>query len=68
MMNNDSQCEKCEYAEVPASGSVTHTENITFVQKGKGNIICKCPHFVKNISIVNGKLQCSSFKERGEQL
>lgn len=65
-MSNENQCQKCEYAEIHTSGGIVHTGNTTMIQNGKMNITCKCPHFVKNISIIDGKLQCSSYKERSE--
>lgn len=66
-MSSENQCQKCEYAEISASGKVIHIGNTTAIQNGTMNVICKCPHFVKNISIIDGKLLCSSYKERSEE-
>lgn len=65
-MEKSSQCENCKFAELSDSESVISFGNTTVVQKGKTNIICKYPHFVRNISIIDGELRCSGFRKGGE--
>lgn len=57
-------CLKCKYADVSdCERTIKYSNNVTITQKGKCNLICKCPN-IKNIKLSNGDVvSCSSFEE-----
>ena len=55
------KCENCVYADVSKEPRVIKRDNMTIIQK-QGGINCTCES-IKSITVNNGNMVCSEFKE-----